>query len=197
MALPPRPLDTITETLFAAIRANDLKAVDAALASGADIDGEELHEFAIDRTLHRGSNTPLSLAIRLRHADIAHRLLAVPGVELDRGSCFAGETPLMIAARLGDADLVERLLDAGADPNCEEKYELCTAATFAIRGGYAALAIRLIEAGTDLDRFGHRLLREATNFRLEAVVALVTARGVKVTRKEARRRITWPWLKSD
>ena len=188
MSLPPPPIDTVTEALFAAIRANDLNRVEATLATGAAINGEEVHEFAIDRTLYQGSNTPLSLAIRMRHIAIAHRLLAVPGIEVDRGSCFAGETPLMIAAREGDADLVERLLAAGADPNVEEKYELCTAAAFAIRGRYAALALRLIEAGTDLELFGNRLLREAMNFHLESVVALITARGVRApTRKEAQR----------
>ena len=178
MAPRAHPIDAVTRALFAAIRANDPKAVDAALSGGANINGEELHEFAIDRTLYEGSNTPLSLAIRMRRTGIVHRLLAVPGIEVDRGSCFSGETPMMIAARQGDGDLVKRLLAAGADPNCEEKYELCTAATFAMRGGYVALAIRLIEAGMDLNRFGQRLLREAMNFRQEAVVALITARGV-------------------
>ena len=196
MALTPPPISKVTESLFAAIRANDLSRVEAALAAGAEINGDEVHHFAIDRTLYEGSNTPLSLAIRLRHLDIAHRLLTVPGIEVDRGSCFAGETPLMIAAREGHADTAERLLAAGADPNCEDKYELCTAATFAIRGRYAGLAIRLIEAGTDLGRFGQRLLCEATNFRLDSVIALLTARGVApLTRKEARRTIDDPWPK--
>lgn len=189
MALPPPPIDAVTEALFAAIRANDMQRVEAALAAGAAINGEEMHEFAIDRTLYEGSNTPLMLAIRLGRAEIVHRLLAVPGIEVNRGSCFAGETPLMLAARAGDADLIERLLAAGAAPNCEEKYELCTAASFAIRGGYAALAIRLIEAGTDLGLYGHRLIREAMNFRLESVVALITARGLApLTREEWKRR---------
>jgi ankyrin repeat protein len=190
MALPPPPIDARTEALFAAVRANDGARVEAALAAGADINGEEVHTFAIDRTQYEGSNTALSLAIRLGHAGIAHRLLAVPGIEVDRGSCFAGETPLMIAAREGNADMVERLFAAGADPNCEEKYELCVAANFAIRTGSAALAIRLIEAGTDLNRFGHKLIREAMNFRLDAVVALITARGLpRLTRNEWKRRL--------
>lgn len=178
MAATPPPIDAITQELFAAIRANDPARVDAALAAGADINGEEIHHFPIDRTSYEGSNTPLSIAIRLRHTAIAHRLLSVPGIEVDRGSCFAGENPLMIAARQADTDMVERLLAAGADPNCEEKYERCTAAAFALRSGNEALALRLIAAGTDLDRFGEHLLREAQHFRHRAVVALLTERGL-------------------
>jgi ankyrin repeat protein len=178
MAATPPPTDAITQELFAAIRANDLARVEAALAAGADINGEQTHHFPIDRTSYQGSNTPLSMAIRLRHAAVAHRLLSVPGIEVDRGSCFAGENPLMIAARQADADMVERLLAAGADPNCEEKYERCIAAAFAMRSGNEALAVRLIAAGTDLARFGQQLLREANHFRHKAMITLLTGRGV-------------------
>jgi hypothetical protein len=70
------------------------------------------------------------------------------------------------------------LLAAGADPNREEKYELCTAAGFAIRARHPEIAIRLIEAGTDLGRYGHRLFTDATNFNFTAIVDLITARGI-------------------
>jgi hypothetical protein len=189
MALPPPPINAETSSLFAAIRDNDLRRVEAALAAGAAINGEESFEFAIDRTLYTGSHTPLALAVRLRHTAIAHRLLAGPGIAVDRGDCFAGQTALMIAGSLGDADMAERLLAAGADPNLEEKYELCTAAGYAIRAQKPDLAIRLIEAGTDLGLYGHRLVREATNFHLDTVVAAITARGLKpMTREEWKRR---------
>ena len=95
----------------------------------------------------------------------------------------------MIAARQGNAEIVEWLLAAGADPSAEDKYELCVAANFAIRGSHEAIAVRLIEAGTDLTRFGHGLIRDAMNFRLQAVVDLINARGLPtMTREEWKRR---------
>jgi ankyrin repeat protein len=180
VSLPPPPISAATEALFAAIRGNNLVQFDRALASGADINGEEVYDFPIDRDWYQGSRTPLRLAVDLQNMELVRRLLAVRGVEVDRGDCFAGATPLMGAARKANREIVEILLAAGADPNCEEKYELCTAAGFAIRASCPEIAIRLIEVGTDLKRYGHRLFTEATNFNLTAVVDLIAARGISM-----------------
>jgi ankyrin repeat protein len=182
MAPTPPPIDAITESLFAAIRAKNLSRVESALAAGANVNGDEVHEFAIDRTVYEGSNTPLMLAIRLRQPAIVERLLAVPGIDVNRGSCFAGENPLIITARQADIAMAERLLAARADPNCEDRYERCTAAGWAIRAGSEALALRLIEAGTDLARHGERLLTLARHFGHKAVITRLTAQGAGAAR---------------
>jgi hypothetical protein len=178
VGLSPKPLSKASEALFAAVRADDRAALARALADGADINGEQTYEFAIDRTLYEGSYTPLRLAADLEKTALVGHLLSIRGIEVDRGDCFAGETPLMSAARHGCREIVEMLLAAGADPNCEEKYERCCAASFAIRGNHEAVARRLMEAGTDLKRFGYKLYAEATNFRMHDLVALITAEGV-------------------
>lgn len=92
----------------------------------------------------------------------------------------------MGAAKKGNREIVEMLPAAGADPNREQKYELCTAAGFAIRASCPEIAIRLIEAAADLGRYGHRLFAEAPNFNFTAIVDLIAARGIP-TRTGARR----------
>jgi ankyrin repeat protein len=178
--LPPLPINSATEALFAAIRTSDPVQIDRALASGADINGEEVYDFPIDRDWYQGSRTPLRLAVDLQNVDLVRRLLAVRGIEVDRGDCFAHETPLMGAAKKGNREIVESLLAAGADPNREEKYELCTAAGFAIRDRHPEIAIRLIEAGTDLARYGHRLFTDAKNFNVTTIVELIAALGFPI-----------------
>jgi ankyrin repeat protein len=178
MSLPPRPITAATEALFFAIRSADAAGIDRALANGADINGEETYDFPIDRDWYTGSRTPLRLAVDRRSIALVRKLLGVPGLKVDHGDCFAGETALMGAAKKGDGEIVDLLLAAGADPNREEKYELCTAAGFAIRASAADIAIRLIEAGTDLNRYGHRLFSEAKNFRLTSVSDVISARGL-------------------
>lgn len=187
MSLPPPPIKPVTEALFKAIRANDLKGIDAALAAGADINGEETYDFAIDRDRYQGSRTPLMLAVDLQNVAMARRLLAVRGIEVDRGDCFAGKTALMAAAEEGSTELVELLLAAGADPNREEKYELRTAAAYAICGRQPEIAMRLIEAGTDLRLYGSKLWTYATNFDYPQIIELMKARGLGVRRFEHAR----------
>lgn len=187
MNLPPQPIKPVTEALFKAIRADDSGGVDAALRAGADINGEETYDFAIDRDRYQGSRTPLILTVDLENVAMARRLLAVRGIEIDHGDCFAGKTALMAAAEKGSAELVESLLAAGADPNREEKYERRTAAAYAICGHNPEIAMRLIEAGTDLGRYGSNLWTYATNFNYPQVIDLIKARGAPVRRFEHAR----------
>ena len=184
------------QDLFGAIRGGKLGAVEAALAAGVDINAKETFSFAIDRTSHEGSHTALLLALKLKHEAIALRLLDEPGIDVDAADDFAGETPLMQAARQGLAAAVDRLLPRGADLNAEEKYDRCTAARYAIRAQHDAIALKLIEAGTDLDRFGPGLLGDAAWYERPIVLEALLARGVSPdapdeTGRSARYMASW------
>ncbi len=168
----------MNSTLFDAVRQGDITAIDGALAAGADVNAKERFSFAIDRTSYDGSHTPLHLAVSLQKVDIALHLLARPEVEVDRADDFAGGTPLMQAARHGLAAVVDRLLARGADPNAEERYDRAIPARYAIRNNQDAVAIRLIEAGSDLGRFGPGLLGDAAWYGCPAVLEELLARGV-------------------
>jgi ankyrin repeat protein len=175
---------TQKQALFDAIRGGKLADVEAALAAGADINAKETFSFAIDRDRYDGSHTALLLAAKLPNEASALRLLDVPGIEVDAADDFAGETPLMQAARQGLATLVDRLLAMGADPNAEEKYDRSIAARYAIRARHGAIALTLIDAGTDLGRFGAGLLGDAAWYDRRDVLEALLARGVSPDAKD-------------
>jgi Ankyrin repeats (3 copies)/Ankyrin repeats (many copies) len=137
-------VETETVPLVKAVARNDLKAVAALLAKGADANVKNSVEIPVlVMAIRRGSApivdallknradpnvrdvdtdmTPLMEA--LGRPDIAKRLLnagaLVNAASRKEGDLLMGMTPLMLAALDGDANLVQLLLDGGADVNAK------------------------------------------------------------------------------
>lgn len=166
------------KALFAAIRAGDLAAVQAALAEGADVNAEEMSSIVIDRASYDGTNSPLRVAAERGQLEILRLLLAAPGIDVNAGDAFAGATALCLAAWRGHEDCAVALLQAGADPNLWDGWERLPPAGFAMRIGNEGLVLKLIEAGTDLGRYGAQLAELARHYGLKAAQARI-AKGRK------------------
>jgi ankyrin repeat protein len=86
-----------------AVRAGDLPAVRALIASGEDVNARS-----------GDGSTPLLWAAHASNAQIARALIAA-GARVDEPNDY-GITPLLQASRAGDAAMVDLLLEAGASP---------------------------------------------------------------------------------
>ena len=96
------PSDT---DLIKAVRFDDRdeKAVDNALAAGADINQTDKFGF-----------TPLMLALKAQNQKLIYKFLDIEGVDVNCKS-NRGFTPLMIAAWKGDTGSAAKLIKAGAN----------------------------------------------------------------------------------
>ncbi len=89
--------------LHAAVRSGDPAAIEAALASGVDID----------------QTAALELAILSEREDIVD-LLIEHGADVNRPG-LSGDLPLSIAVRRGKPELVRRLIERGADIDLHDR----------------------------------------------------------------------------
>lgn len=110
LSLGRRPAASATATsaqerLVAAVRGEDLAAIEALLAGGADPDAG----------FDGNGWSPLLHAVHLRRHRAARELLAA-GADPDTPG-DEGQRPLLMAAAYGDEQMVELLLAAGADPH--------------------------------------------------------------------------------
>ena len=160
--------------LAAAIRANDVAALQAALAAHADVNAR----------LEFGA-TPLALAVNAQNPALVSALLA-KGANPSLADAD-GVTPLGLACELGGAEIVARLLDAHADlrtaaPDGTTPLHLCA------RYGPSEAVVRMLAAGMKPDRADTRgqtpLMWAAAAGRTEAMAALLKA-GADVNRVTA------------
>src|SRR5262245_1198562 len=93
--------------LHQAVRANDVKAVDALIKRGADV-----------KATTRYGVTPIGLAALNGNAAMVRRLLDA-GADVNT-STPGGETVLMTASRTGNVDAVTLLLDRGAKADAKD-----------------------------------------------------------------------------
>lgn len=108
-------------SLIEAAKAGDLKAVQALIAAGIDVNAADergwtpLHYAVYSAELKRG------------YADLVQALVDA-GANIEAAIGY-GVRPLMLAAGYGEAEVVATLLNAGADPLAKNE------------GGYTALAM--------------------------------------------------------
>jgi hypothetical protein len=125
--LLPHRQRAVDEQLWAAAQCGDVRALEGALAAGADIDARD-----------EMGNPALLIAACADRPDAA-RVLASRGAEVNVFNSGYG-TPLRAAVRHRDTRLLEALLDAGANPNCVEENGLT-----ALRAATASGEPRIIE----------------------------------------------------
>jgi ankyrin repeat protein len=161
--------------LTRAVKAGDVAAVRALIASQADVN------------VRAGDgSTPLLWAAHSGQPEVARVLLAA-GAAVDAANDFGitpllhasrsgnaalvdvllkgganpsrahpeGETPLMAAARSGNPAAVELLIDSGADVNAADSYQQITPLMWAAVEGHLPVVDALLEAGADPNRQAH------------------------------------------
>jgi len=156
--------------LTLAIRADDVRAVIAALDGGADVN-ERLPE-----RLAGLAGTPLMLAARDAKPEIVAELVR-RGADVEARSP-TGATALMLAAQRSDPDAVLALLNAGADVNARTDSGRTPLIAAAATGATASLRA-LLEAGAEVDASdanGVTAVMHATDRRdRDGVLALLNA----------------------
>ena len=93
------------DSLVKAVKFDDVKAVQKALAQGADPNATDSHGMPL-----------IVLAAREKSDNVAAALMADPKTDLEKLDA-AGENAMMLAALNGDTDLVKALIDKGAEVN--------------------------------------------------------------------------------
>jgi len=128
--------DQPTTRLFRAVQSDSIADIDAALATGAQIDGrDENGNTAVMNAAYEGCNRALKHLLE-KGADVkaenefksgaigvaafrnnveALRLLIYHGANPNHANSY-GETPLIYAAKYGFSDIAQTLLENGADP---------------------------------------------------------------------------------
>jgi ankyrin repeat protein len=123
--------------LHQAVRANDLKTVDALIKRGADV-----------KAVTRYGVTPMQVAALNGNAIILRRLLDA-GADVNTATP-GGETALMTAARTGKADAVMLLLDRGAHVNAKDAVRSQTALMWAVTENHSDIVKLLVARGADV-----------------------------------------------
>jgi ankyrin repeat protein len=156
--------------LIEAVKHQDVKAVQAVLKRGIDVNGSQpdgatalhwsvyLDDLAMTDVLVRaGANvnvanqlgvTPLMLASENRNPALVDRLLTA-GADPNAGPT-GGETAVMTAARVGSAPVITLLLAHGGDANAKETFQGQTALMWAASGRHADVVRILVEKGADV-----------------------------------------------
>jgi ankyrin repeat protein len=140
------------KALFHAIDLMDLKAVEEALANGADVN--VINDL--------GGDSPLQSAEREGYAEII-KLLIDNGARIDVFGKYTNETILHSAVTNKHIEIVKLLLARGADVNVQDKY-LETPLHKAAHFECIAIAQLLIENGADvnaINKFGETTLYKA------------------------------------
>lgn len=153
--------NTANPELFAAIEAQSVDGIRAALAKGADPNAKRARQKALDVAFRRrvpdeGIHAMIDAGAEVGTEHIAwaatqplpilEKFLAA-GVNVNAES-FAGR-PVQVAARAGLLPQVERLLAADADPNLGTM--IGNALTDAITQGHTAVALALLKGGASVE----------------------------------------------
>jgi uncharacterized protein len=133
---------TLSGELTLAIQRDDLRAVNALLARGVNVN-----------TADRYGVSPLMLACVNGNASIVDRLLKA-GADPNAASP-GGETALMTASRTGSAAAIKILLAHGADVNATERVRGQTALMWAAANNHVDAIKVLIDAGADVRARSH------------------------------------------
>jgi ankyrin repeat protein len=123
--------------LHQAVRANDVKTVDALIKRGADV-----------KAATRYGVTPIGIAALNGNAAILRKLIDA-GAD-PNSATPGGETPLMTAARTGNTEAVTLLLDRGAKVNAKEAVRSQTALMWAVTENHADIVKLLVARGADV-----------------------------------------------
>ena len=127
-----------TTPLHRAVHRNDLKAAEAVLRAGADVNAANRYGVA-----------PLALAATNGNAAMLELLLKAGANP--NATQAEGETALMTAARTGIPAAVKVLLAHGADVNAKESWRGQTALMWAAAEGHAEAIELLLKAGAQID----------------------------------------------
>ena len=127
-----------TTPLHRAVHRNDVKATDALIRSGADVNAT-----------NRYGVPPLSLAATNGNAAVLELLLKAGANP--NATQSEGETALMTAARTGVPAAVRTLLKYGADVNAKENWRGQSALMWAAAEGHAEAIELLLEAGAQVN----------------------------------------------
>src|SRR5215510_5586021 len=123
--------------LHQAVRANDIKSVDALIKRGADV-----------KATTRYGVTPIGLAALTGNAAILRRLLDA-GADVNTATP-GGETTLMTASRSGNIEAVTLLLDRGAVVNAKDNTRSQTALMWAVTENHPDIVKLLVARGADV-----------------------------------------------
>ena len=123
--------------LHQAVRANDLKAVEALIKRGADV-----------KATTRYGVTPIGLAALNGNAAILRKLLDA-GADANTATP-GGETALMTASRSGNVDAVTLLLDRGAKVDAKDNARAQTALMWAVTENHPDIVKLLVARGADV-----------------------------------------------
>ena len=153
-----------TTPLHRAVHRNDVKAADALIRAGADVNA-----------VNRYGVPPLSLAATNGNAALLELLLKA-GANPDAAQS-EGETALMTASRTGVPAAVRTLLAHGADVNAKESWRGQSALMWAAAEGHADTIELLLEAGAQINARSNAgwtaLLFAAREGKIPAVKALL------------------------
>lgn len=127
-----------TTPLHWAVHRNDLKAAEALIRAGADVNA-----------VNRYGVPPLSLAATNGNAAMIE-LLLTSGADAN-ATQSEGETVLMTASRTGVPAAVKAVLAHGADVNAKENWRGQTALMWAAAEGHAEVIELLLEAGAQVN----------------------------------------------
>lgn len=146
------PSATFAGELHDAVRAQDNAAVEALLASGAEVDGTD---FILGTALH--------VAVSEGNLEIA-RILIDHGADVEAVSEQQGSRALHLAAQFGDATMLALLLDSRADIEARDGYQ-GTPLLRAAAGGNADVVRLLLDRGAEIHaregKYGATPLHEA------------------------------------
>ena len=143
-----------------------------------------LKEGAVVDARDADGRTPLLLAVRAGHSDIA-RMLLEAGADVDARGATMQITPLMVAAQRGDVDSVALLLEKGADPNAVSKNGAGALAR-AVVADTIETATMLLDAGANPSGTGLTAppntapLWVAVAMKRPALVTLLVERGAQI-----------------
>jgi ankyrin repeat protein len=156
------------ELLKAALEGN-VEKVEELLSKGADPNVKD-----------EDGNTPLHLAIKANHLQIA-RLLVERGADVNARN-KRGKTPLHIAAERSNEEAVALLVEKGADVNAKDE-SMLTPLHVAVDQGSLAIAQLLLEKGADVNArnlWGKTPLHYAARHPHAGIAALLIERGADV-----------------
>ena len=165
------PSAAVAGELHDAVRAQDNAAVEALLASGAEVDETD---FIIGTALH--------VAVSEGNSEIAG-ILIDHGADVEAVSEQQGSHALHLAAQFGDAAMLALLLDSGAEIEARDGYQR-TPLYRGSAGGNADVVRLLLDRGAEVrareGKYGETPLHEASHRGHLDVVRLLLDHGADI-----------------
>ncbi|MCZ6719325.1 MAG: ankyrin repeat domain-containing protein [Gammaproteobacteria bacterium] len=191
--------------LMDAASTGELKAVEALLAKGADVNAQDkfggtalvyaaregytevvriLIAHGADVNARDTSGTGLHKAAKNGHLDVV-RLLLTHGTEVDAKD-YDGQTALIGAVLRGRTDVALELLRQGADPNAKRRgARHVSALETAVMNRDSLAVTALLAKGADLDQYGASALVLSAKAGLTDIVQILLDGGVSVDGTDA------------